>query len=932
MEYVVGQRWLSQAEPQLGLGMITEISGRHVKIFFPVTEEERIYASDNAPLIRLTYKNGDVVRDNNGIEYTIVSTEERNKLYFYLSKDKDGNESLITEPKLSPNITLSSPKQRLLSGQFDKNSAYELRVNTLNKLHFISQINAKGLLGARTNLLLHQIYIAYEVANRYAPRVLLADEVGLGKTIEAGMILHHQLHTGLAERIIIIVPENLLHQWLVEMLRKFNLHFSLFDKQRYEALLDAGEKNPFETEQLILCSLSLLKSKEEIFNSAHESAWDICVVDEAHHLYWSEENVSKEYNIVEKIAERSKGLLLLTATPEQVGINSHFARLRLIDPARFYSLNEFKKEQKNFVEIGDLISTAKINNNFSNQQVSILSKYLDKDSIDRISKIGIDALDSIKNKLLDRHGTGRVLFRNTRKAIKGFPKRIILPYPIKNKENTENQIFVSQKDTPNWILCDPRVDWLQNLLHFLKKEKVLLICSDVTTAIELENHLHLKLGIRSVAFHENLSIIERDRAAAYFIDDGMGAQILICSEIGSEGRNFQFAHHLILFDLPRNPDLLEQRIGRLDRIGQTRDIKIHIPFIINTPEEYLFKFYHEGMNTFQESISARLEIYNQFELELEAYIKSPNDEKVFIELISRVSTHTKEMKIELEKGRDKLLEMNSCNDQISQKIINEISLIESDNSLQPYMEKVFDSFGVEYEYHSKYCLAIKPGDQMLTNEFPLLSEDGNTICFDRNKAQQREEMNFMTWENPMVTNSMELIFSLDLGAVSIVTTNLKSIEVGTIIIECFFVIQCNAPKKIQINKFLNPKPIRILLASNNTELSKVLSHEQLNKLCKSMKKSTRLPILKKIQSKVEDMINDAQNKANARLIPVVNEAKEKINYSMNNEIERLVELKKLNSMIRENEINYFCEVRDQAQEKLSKACAELQAIRVVINT
>ena len=932
MEFVVGQRWLSQAEPQLGLGMITEISGRHVKIFFPVTEEERIYASDNAPLIRLTYKNGDVIRDNDGIEYTIVSTEEKNKLYFYLSKDKDGNESLITEPKLSPDITLSSPKQRLLSGQFDKTSSYELRVDTLNKLHFISQIEAKGLLGARTNLLAHQIYIAHEVASRYAPRVLLADEVGLGKTIEAGMILHHQLHTGLAERIIIIVPENLLHQWLIEMLRKFNLHFSLFDNQRYEALIDAGEKNPFETEQLILCSLSLLTSNEEIFNSAHESTWDMCVVDEAHHLYWSEENISKEYNIIENIANKSKGLLLLTATPEQVGIGSHFARLRLIDPARFYSLNEFKKEQKNFIEIGDLISTATHNNNFSADQISILSKYLDKDSTDIISKIGIKALDSIKNKLLDRHGTGRVLFRNTRKAIKGFPKRIILPYFIKNKKNNENQISISQKDTPNWIRDDPRIDWLKILLHFLKKEKVLLICSDTNTAIELESHLHLKLGIRSVAFHENLSIIERDRAAAYFIDDEMGAQTLICSEIGSEGRNFQFAHHLILFDLPRNPDLLEQRIGRLDRIGQTKNIKIHIPLIINTSEEYLFKFYHEGMNTFQESISTRLEIYNHFKFELEAWLQSPNDKNVLIDLISRVAVYTEEMKIELEKGRDKLLEINSCDDKIAQKIINEISLIESNNSLQPFMEKIFDSFGVDYEYHSEYCLAIKPGDQMLTNEFPLLSEDGNTICFDRNKAQQREEMNFMTWENPMVTNSMELIFSLDHGAVSIVTTNLKSIQAGTVMIECFFIIQCNAPKKIQINKFLNPKPIRILLASNNTELSKVLSHEHLNKLSKSMKKSTRLPILKKIQSRVEGMIDDAQNKANRSLIPLVNDAKEKINHSMNNEIERLVELKKLNSMIRENEINYFREVRDKAQDQLSKASAELQAIRVVINT
>ena len=932
MEFVVGQRWLSQAEPQLGLGMITEISGRHVKILFPITEEERIYASNTAPLVRLIYKSGDVVKDIDGIEYTIISAEEKNRLYFYLTKDKEDNETVLTEPKLSANITLSSPRQRLLSGQFDKNSSFELRVDTLNKIHFISQIKAKGLLGSRTDLLPHQIYIGNEVANRYAPRVLLADEVGLGKTIEAGMVLHHQLQTGFASRVIIIVPENLLHQWLVEMLRKFNLHFSLFDKQRYEALVEAGEKNPFETEQLILCSLALLTSKEEIFNDAYEADWDICIVDEAHHLYWSEKNVSKEYSVIESIANKSRGLLLLTATPEQVGIDSHFARLRLIDPARFHSLNEFKKEQKKFIEIGDLLSSIIENNHIHEDQKTILSKYLDNNLLNKLSEIGTDTIDKIKNELLDRYGTGRVLFRNTRNAIKGFPKRIVLPYPIKDKKNIEKISPTNQKYGANWVLEDSRVEWLQSLLSFLKKEKVLLICSNKSTAIELENYLHLSLGIRSVAFHENLSIIERDRAAAYFIDNEMGAQILICSEIGSEGRNFQFANHLILFDLPKNPDLIEQRIGRLDRIGQNKDIKIHIPFKINTPEEYLFRFYHEGMNTFQESISARLEIYDHFKPELEMLLESPKNEETYTKFLHKVSKYTKKIKKELEKGRDKLLEINSYNKKIAEEIIEEIRSIETNNSLQTYMESLFDSFGVDFEYHSEECLTIKPSDQMLVNDFPLLSEDGNTICFNREKAQQREEMNFMTWENPMVKNSMELIFSLDHGSVSIVTTNLKSIPVGTIMIECFFVIQCNAPKKLQLDKFLNTTPLRILLTSDNKELSKVLNHEQLNKICKTMKKSSRLPILKKIQSKIEDMIDVTQNKANKILMPLIDETKEKIEINLNNEIERLEQLKKLNNTIRKNEIDFFHELREKAHLHLDEAYSELKAIRVIINT
>jgi ATP-dependent helicase HepA len=105
-------------------------------------------------------------------------------------------------------------------------------------------------------------------------------------------------------------------------------------------------------------------------------------------------------------------------------------------------------------------------------------------------------------------------------------------------------------------------------------------------------------GIRAAVFHEGMSIVERDRAAAWFSEEDSGAQVLLCSEIGSEGRNFQFASHLVMFDLPFNPDLLEQRIGRLDRIGQAHDIQIHVPYLEKTAQSVLVRWYHEGLDAF----------------------------------------------------------------------------------------------------------------------------------------------------------------------------------------------------------------------------------------------------------------------------------------------------------------------------------------------
>jgi len=166
--------------------------------------------------------------------------------------------------------------------------------------------------------------------------------VGLGKTIEAGLILHQQLLTERAHRILIVVPETLVHQWLVEMLRRFNLYFSVFDEARCQAIIESNEQdNPFHAEQLILCSLDFLVEHEEHLQQALDGEWDLLVIDEAHHLQWSPEHASPEYNLVEQLANVTKGVLLLTATPEQLGKESHFARLRLLDPNRFPDFNQF---------------------------------------------------------------------------------------------------------------------------------------------------------------------------------------------------------------------------------------------------------------------------------------------------------------------------------------------------------------------------------------------------------------------------------------------------------------------------------------------------------------------------------------------------------------------------------------------------------------
>ena len=981
--FVPGQRWISNTESELGLGIVVEIANRRVEISFPAAGEQRTYAMDNAPISRVKYDVGQEVMTESEQAVTITDVIDNNGCFIYNATDENGEQVIVPELDLSSFVQFSKPQDRLFAGQVDKNRAFQLRCETLEHIRHQQQSSVRGLLGARVQLLPHQLYIASEAANRHAPRVLLADEVGLGKTIEAGLIIHQQLISGRSKRVLVVVPDSLLHQWLVEMLRRFNLFFTILDEQRCQGLEefsdfdedfddpfmmdeDEGEEekpaapegiNPFDSAQLVLCTLSFLRDNPNRHAQAMAADWDLLVVDEAHHLEWSEQQVSPAYAAIDALAQQARGLLLLTATPEQLGVASHFARLRLLDPDRYYDLQKFIEEEKNHQPVNELVQQLLAEDAQQQMQnnsaiLTQLTSYLGEEAVAALAaaitaddaEVFSQAVQAVISQLLDRHGTGRVLFRNTRSSVEGFPERALQHYPLTapsryvdacssgdaDAASVEQQLAPESLLGPNWVVEDPRVEWLSDWLKQHRSEKVLVICAKADTALDLEEYLRLRAGVHSAVFHEGLSLVARDRAAAYFADDEEGAQVLICSEIGSEGRNFQFSHHLVLFDLPLNPDLLEQRIGRLDRIGQRHTVELHAPYYQDSAQQVLLRWYHEGINAFERTCPAGLALYHEFEQQLH-YCLSHADQQVELEqLIEGTKARTAETLAALQQGRDRLLELNSCNHEQADVIVESMIEEERRQELTAYMERVFDQFGVDQEHHSAAAVILRAGDHMINHSFPGLTDEAVTATFSREVALSREDMQFLSWEHPMVTGAMDMVLSGEFGNTAFCTLKIPPLKPGTVLLEAIFIVQCTAPGELQLQRHLPLTPVRIVVDSNNSNLSKVLTPAHLEKLGQKVAKRSAQDLIRHARPQITTMVSRAEALAEQQKSEILEAAAGAMQTEQLAELQRLTALAKVNPNIRQQEIEYLKAVGVEAQRYLQGAQLKLDAVRVAL--
>lgn len=921
--FTAGQRWISDAESDLGLGTILEVEFRQITVVFLATGETRIYAKETAPLTRVAFQVGDQITSHEGWDMKISNVMDEEGLLTYVGTRLDNSEqALLNEAGLDNFLQFRTPKDRLFAGLIEGQRWFNLRRKVFEHRHNLAQSPIKGLMGARVAVLPHQIYIAVEALRRQRPRLLLADEVGLGKTIEAGMIIHGSLANNLVSRVLIVVPPTLLHQWLVEMLRKFNLSFRIMDQERFDELQpSAPEGNPFLAEQLVLCTLDTLLGNDDVGDAAASAGWDMLVADEAHHLQWEEGNASEAYTLIEELALETESVLLLTATPEQLGQSGHFARLRLLDSQRFSSLSNYLEEEQQFGTLAAIANKLASHEPLCSDEIKRLENLMDepfseteKNTLTNSTILAMSDLGGhLMDKLIDRHGTGRLMFRNTRHAISGFPERQFFSHKLEDSS------------------LDSKAAWLIEFMSAHLPLKMLIICSHMETVKSLAELLR-KAGVQSAQFHEDLSIVERDRAAAWFADPEENCRLLLCSEIGSEGRNFQFLHHLIMFDLPASPDLLEQRIGRLDRIGQANTIQIHIPVADESPEAALSRWYHEGLNAFEELCKSGTAIYNQVGQKLETILTAENIDNTALDtLIHETKKLRKTLDADLEAGRDRLLELNSNRPTLIQEHLDALARMDREYSLQDFMDAVFDRFGVDVAEQRDHWI-IHPSDNMQVEHFPHLPSSGMTVTFDRNTSLTREDFVYLTWDHPMVRASMDLILDEGFGQADCQVIKTDALPKTLTFVEASYTLKCSADPALNIEKYLPARVQTWAVGIDGRDYTQTLEQIELDSLKQRYDRNALRKVVLKNREALENLIDKSAAMAEDSLPELVEQAREAIVIDTTNERERLVSLARVNPSVRQSEIDLLDERTNRLLEALAGTHARAVSVRVMFNS
>jgi len=388
----------------------------------------------------------------------------------------------------------------------------------------------------------------------------------------------------------------------------------------------------------------------------------------------------------------------------------------------------------------------------------------------------------------------------------------------------------------------------------------------------------------------------------------------------------------VLFDLPLNPELLEQRIGRLDRIGQTHDIEIHVPFLARSPQEVLARWYHEGLNAFEKNLEGGNELFHQFgravhDLALEFPVAEPTvAERELTALLEKTRAAREHIRQLLEQGRDRLLELNSFRPAVAQKVIDQIQKEDQESNLENYLLEVFDHFGVHVEELAPRTWQLNP-QGVTTDSFPSIPAEGMIATCDRRRALSREDAGFLTWDHPMVTGAMELLLGAETGNCSFAV--LPVANERTMLLELIFVLETIAAPQLHADRFLPPTPIRLVVSHRLEDVTAEFSEIGWQR---KLQKGAPYKLIENAdiaRRTIPAMFEKADVLAEARASALRESALKEMNHLLGHEVQRLQTLARVNDHIRPQEIQLAQTQQTELAIALRQSRLRLDSLRLI---
>ena len=771
----------------------------------------------------------------------------------------DGKTVNVPEADLRP-VTITDPVGRFEAKLIGSLQQYRLQEVTrwYRIMHLYDELVSLGQVGV--DIKPHQVAVVHKVISDYPHRFLLCDEVGLGKTIEAGMALKELRARGGAQRVLAIVPPNIVRQWQFEMKTKFNETFSVLNTNTVRSLENQGHTgNPFTSSESILCSSGWVTGPEWA-NLCAMVDWDLVIVDEAHHARSRRSGISVEttrlYRLVRALAapgySARRGMLFLTATPMQLDTHELYSLVELLDPALFPSEEHFERHRKEAPGLSRLVERLSIHGfplpdddpGVTIQQVARWLD-LDEDATRHRLSAGPAERETLIGELTDRHLLSEVMIRNRKVMVGGFMPRVAsrwaveltpeerqaleavenyVQYGFQLAEGTGNSTFgfvmvtfqklmassiaaireslsrrrervqhvgpqssASEDELEERLAFDDDaseligafdgksamelallnqaiesldrikidskarvlVGQLSKLFHDNPNEKVLLFTQFRETQRFLAGRLSAE-GWSVNVFHGQMKLQEKDSAVEAFRTNA-GPQILVSTEAGGEGRNFQFCHILVNYDLPWNPMRVEQRIGRVDRIGQDNTVSIFNLWVKDTVEERVLDVLERRIRVFEETVGGLDPILGDTESDIRKILRIAGEkqEKAFEEFGKQIEAQVRRARTAESQLGDFIMDTKSYRKELAERIAGQPSPI-GNADLDRFIGQLLSEVHTYIKRSGDVYELTFNGEILDTQRSHFAGGPKRRAVFRSDRRPDSEDVEFMAFGHPIV--------------------------------------------------------------------------------------------------------------------------------------------------------------------------------------